>query len=258
MKKILLIGAAVVLVIIIGLVVAAGLFMDTAVKRGIETVGPKLTKVSIKLDGVALSLMSGSGKIKGLDVGNPEGFKTPSAIKVGTATLGVQPRSLFADKVIINTINVEAPEVTFETDLRGNNLSKILANLDETMGGGKQADQEAQDPKAARKLQVNEFVITGGKIHVNITALGGQSATVPLPEIRLKDLGTGPEGITAAALTKQVLEVVLKNAVQAAGSAVTDLGKGAASQISGQVQSLSTGGVQRVTEGLGGLLKKKK
>src|SRR5512133_2494882 len=144
MKKIIIVAAvAVVAVVVIGLLVVS-FSLDGLVKRGVETVGPRITKVDVKLDAVNLSPFSGSGKIKGLLVGNPEGYKTPSAIKVGSATLGVQPRSLFADKVIINTINVEAPEVTFETDLRGNNLSKILANLDETMGGGKQADQEAQ------------------------------------------------------------------------------------------------------------------
>ena len=107
------------------------LFLDGAIKRGIETVGPRLAKVEIKLDSVSLSLLSGSGEIKRLLVGNPEGYKTPSAIAVGDASLSLQPGTVFSDKVIIKSIHVQAPEITFETELnmKNNNLNKILANL---------------------------------------------------------------------------------------------------------------------------------
>src|SRR5439155_11459191 len=125
---------ALVLVVLLG-ALAVRLFLDAAIKRGAETIGPKLTQTDVKLDAVSLSLLSGSGKIKGLVVGNPEGFKTPSAITVGTASLAVKPASLLSDKVLIQSINVQGPEITFETDLRANNLSKIRANL-EAAGGG--------------------------------------------------------------------------------------------------------------------------
>src|SRR6476646_7889774 len=108
-KHIIRLLIAFVVLVILG-VLAMSLFLDKGIKRGIETVGPMLTKVDIKLDSVSLSILSGSGKLKGLVVGNPEGFKTPSAIQVGNASLALQPGSIFSDKVIIKTINVEAPE----------------------------------------------------------------------------------------------------------------------------------------------------
>jgi hypothetical protein len=81
MKK-LLVRIAIGLVVLIVLV-ALGIhfFLDSAVKKGVETLGPKMTKVDVKLDSVSISLLSGSGKIKGLVVGNPEGYKTPHAIR---------------------------------------------------------------------------------------------------------------------------------------------------------------------------------
>src|SRR6266446_251191 len=145
MKKIvvrLLIALAV--LVLLG-VVAAHLFLDGAIKRGVETIGSKLTKVDVKLDAVSLSFLSGSGKIKGLMVGNPEGFKMPSAINVGLASLALKPGALLSDKVLIQSINVQAPEITFETDLRANNLSKILANLEAATGSG---EKQPTQPKA--------------------------------------------------------------------------------------------------------------
>jgi uncharacterized protein involved in outer membrane biogenesis len=255
MKKLLVRFLIAFLVLVVLGVIAIGLFLDTAVKRGVETVGPMLTKVEVKLDSVSLSLLSGSGKLKGLFVGNPSGYKSPSAIQVGTASLALRPSSILSPKIVIRSINVRAPEITFETDLKGNNLSKILANLESAAGGGNSTNTVA-DSKAARKLQVDDFLITGGKIHVSVTVLGGQSATVPLPEIHLTALGQGPDGITVAELTKVVLEAIEKEALQASTSAIADLSKEAAGLTKG-LGTGATGAVDKVTNGLGGLLKKK-
>jgi uncharacterized protein involved in outer membrane biogenesis len=259
MKKLLVrILIAFLILVILG-VLAVGLFLDAAVKRGIETVGPMVTKVEIKLDAVSLSLLSGSGKVKGLVVGNPEGFKTPSAIQVGLASLALQPSSIFSDKVVIKSVNVQAPEITFETDLKQNNLSKIVANLQAATGGSGQATKPAEpskEAKAGKKLQVDDFLISGGKIHVSVTALGSQSTTVPLPEIHLTDLGKGPDGITAAELANRVLSAIEKEAVKASGSAVASLTKDAANLTKG-LGTNAAGTIDSVTKGIGGLLKKK-
>ena len=157
-------------------------------------------------------------------VGNPSGFKTPSAIQVGSASLSLQPGSIFSDKVIIRSIRLQDPEITFETDLKGNNLSKLLSNVEAATGGSEQANSEASS-KAQKKLEVDDFLITGAKVQVTLTALGGKSATVPLPEIHLTGLGQGPDGITAAELTKLVLQEIEKNALQVSSSARCRLGE---------------------------------
>jgi hypothetical protein len=77
-------------------------------------------------------LLAGSGKLTGLFVGNPEGFKARSAIMMSNATLSVNTGSMFSDKVLINFVTIQAIEVSYETSLTGNNLSKILSNLQES------------------------------------------------------------------------------------------------------------------------------
>jgi uncharacterized protein involved in outer membrane biogenesis len=256
MKKLLLrILIALVVLLILG-VLAVSLFVNGAVKRGIETIGPMLAKVEVKLDSVSLSLLSGSGKIKGLLIGNPEGFKAPSAIQVGNASLALQPGSIFGDKVIIKSVLVQAPEITFETDLKANNLSKILANLQ--AGTGSSDNTSTKTPaqsKSGRKLQVDDFLISGGKIHVSLTALGGKSATVALPEVHLTNLGKGPDGITAAELATRVIQAIEKEAAQASSGVVSDL----AEEASGLTKDLNktAAGADKLGQGIGGLFKKK-
>ncbi|MEJ0090760.1 MAG: hypothetical protein WDM80_13580 [Limisphaerales bacterium] len=114
--------------IVVGIFVLAS-SLDGIVKKGIETFGPQIAKVTVKLESVHIVLFTGSAKVKGLVVGNPEGYKAPQAISVGLAEVGINPFSILSDKIVVRTMHVIDPEITFEGGLSGNNLSKIIDNL---------------------------------------------------------------------------------------------------------------------------------
>lgn len=259
MKKLLIRGLIVVVILIVVGILAVGLFLDGAIKKGVETVGPKIVKVDIKLDDVSLSILSGSGSVKGLVVGNPEGYKTPQAIVVGHARLALSPGSLLSDKIVVKSVKVDAAEVTFEGGLGGNNLSKILDNVNAATGGGQSAEPTAsKDEKPAKKLQVDEFLITGAKVNVSLTGMGGKSVTVPLPDIQLTNLGQGEDGITSAELTKIVLKEVVDAAVKVATSdAVKDMTKGLTDAV-GETGKAATDAAGKATKSVTDLFKKKK
>ena len=252
MKKILIRILIVLVILAVLAVVAVGFFLDGAIKKGVETIGPQLTKVDIKLDSVSLSILSGSGKIKGLVVGNPEGFKTPNAIKVGTASVSVAPGSVLSDKIVIKSIHVEAPEITYEGGLLGgDNLHKILDNVTAAAGGGSTSTNASGKP--AKKLQVDDFLITGAKVNVSLKGTGGFAAPIPLPEIHFSNLGQGPEGITVAELTKKILSALTADVAKAAVKVVSDVGKGTV-DAAGKTATESVG---KATKGVTDLFKKK-
>jgi len=256
MKKILIVGLVVVVVLIVVAVIGVTFFLDGAIKRGVETIGPKIVKVDIKLDSVSLSILSGSGSVKGLVVGNPEGYKTPQAINVGHASLAVSPGSLLSDKIVVKSVKVDAAEVTFEGGLGGNNLSKILDNVNAAVGG-QGAEPAAKDEKPAKKLQVDDFLITGAKVNVTLTGMGGKSVSVPLPEIHLTNLGQSEDGITSAELTKIVLKEVIDAAVKVATSdAVKDMTKGL-TDAAGEAGKTATDAAGKATKSVTDLFKKK-
>ena len=82
--------------------------LNSIVKKGVETVGPKLTKVDVRLGSAKLSPFSGSGQLTKLFVGNPEGYKTPSAIQVGDVKMGVEVGSLFSNTLAVDEVNIQA------------------------------------------------------------------------------------------------------------------------------------------------------
>jgi hypothetical protein len=243
-------------VLVIGVAVFAFFFLNSTVKKGVETFGPKIAGVEVKLDGANLSVFSGSGALRGLFVGNPAGFKTAYAIKMGEVSVRLQPRSIFSDKIVIESVHVLAPEITFEGSLKGSNLSKIQENIDnftKELGGSETQAKEA----GTRKLQVNEFVMSGGKISLSATLLGGKALTVPLPEIRLKDLGTGPKGITPGEVVSKVFGALFQSVTRAVGEALARIDKTVVSAAE-KVGEGASKGVEKVTKGVTDLFKKKK
>lgn len=258
MKKwILRIGLGGLALIVVALV-ASIYFLGAIVKKGVETVGPQITRTELKLDGATLSLVSGSGKLTGLFVGNPQGFKTESAIRVGSIGVGVAPGSVFSQKVHVRQVEIRAPEITFEGGLKGNNLNKLLDNVQESTGGGKTAAAPPADKASSKRVQVDDLRISGGRIHLSVDAgpLGGKSATVPLPEIHLTQLGAGPDGITAADLAARVLKEILQAAIPAAEKALVDLGKGATGVVKDAGKG-ATENLEKATKGIGDIFKKK-
>jgi hypothetical protein len=259
MKKLLLSVAIGLVVLIVAVALVVGLFLGSIVKKGMEAVGPKITQVSIKVDAVNLSLLNGSARIKGLVVGNPDGYKTPQAISVGSAAVDVNPFSVLSDKIVVHSMRVEAPEITFEGSLGGNNLSKIMDNMNAISKNGKPASTNAATAKPAgesgRKIEVDDFLIAGAIVHVSLTGIGGREMTLPLPDIHLTDLGKGGAGITAADLTKRVLGAITTATIKAVGTATADLGKGVGNLGKDAGKTVDQD-LNKITKGIGGLLKK--
>lgn len=264
-KKLILIGGVLATIALIAAVFGF-IFLGSIVKAGVESVGPMVTKVPVKLGGATLSVFSGSGKLNNFELGNPEGFKAANAMKVGSVAVAISPGSIFSDKVVVRSINVQAPEITYEQALNGNNLSKILANV-QSVAGGTGTNQPAQPAGSGKKLQVDEFVVSGGRITVAATALGGKGATLPLPEVRLSQLGQGAEGITPAELIEKALAAVTAATVKAVAEGAgelakqgLDLGKqagGAALDAAKDSTGKAGDAAKRIGSGLGDLLKKK-
>lgn len=263
-KKILLVLVLLVIVLFIATAAVSFIFLDNIVKTGVEKVAPTITKTTVTLDGVHISLLTGSASFKGLVVGNPEGYKSSSAISVGKATVSVVPGSIFGSKIVVHSIEVDAPEVTFEGNPFGaNNLTKIKDNASSgAEAANKTAAQTPSGTKtqgAARKMEVDEFKITNVKVHALLTGvpgMEGKTLTLSIPNIELSQLGTGPDGITAAELTQQVLSQISEKSIEAIGSEVKNLGGSILKGATSGTNNIFNDGGKGLKKGLNGLFGK--
>jgi len=235
-------------VVLIALVLVVVFFsLNSIVKKGVETLGPEMTRVDVRLGSADISPFSGGGRLSKLFVGNPEGFKTPSAIQMGDIKVGVKVSSVLKDVIVINEINIQAPEITLEGGLSGNNLSKILDNVSGADEKQKAAPA-ATGAKKEKKFCVKELVIDGGKINLSLdmSILGGKSATIPLPSIHLQNIGTEDNGVTAAELVKDIMKPLLDGVLDAAKKEIASGGKG--------LENLGKGGVNDAKKAVGGVI----
>jgi uncharacterized protein involved in outer membrane biogenesis len=247
LKKIFWGGVITFVVLVAAAILVISAFLGDIVKRGVERVGPQITKVSIKLDAVQLSPWNGSASVRGLVVGNPEGYQTPQAISAGTIAVDLKPLSVFSDKIVLRSLHMESPEITFEGGLGGNNLSKIMDNVNAAAHTAAQTDNSVStsttaQAKPSKKLEVDDILITGARVHVSLTNLGGKESTLSLPPIHLTDLGKNEDGITATELTRSVLDALVTTTIKAVAQAGVD-------------KSISRG-ANKITRELGNLLGK--
>lgn len=275
MRKKILLGVVVLIgLLVIGLL-GAFFYLGPLVKKGVETVGAMVTRVEVRLDSARVGLLSGHGALKGLVVGNPPGYRSDAAFKLGEISVAVELRSVFRDKLHLKSVAILAPEITLEGGLKENNLTKIMANVQAFSGPG--ATNQTEPAASQKKLQLDSLVIRGAKVRADLNVPGLPALNLTLPDIELANLGQGPEGITAGELTRQLLSVITtktlaavtesvaragKVVLEGAADAATDAARAAAGTASKAISDAAGkeagDAANKALQGVGDLFKKKK
>ncbi len=238
--KIVLALVAVAIVLVVVGVTMLYLSLGKVVKTGVETFGSQALQAPVTVTNITFSAFTGKAEIEGLVVGNPQGFKTDSAFKLGVTRVVVDPKSIMTDTIVIREILIEAPEVTYETDLKGSNITRLKENIEAFTGTGatepgdepaeEPADKPAEEPNAedgkpGKKVVIESFKIADGQIRLSATVLGGAALPVPLPEVHLTDIGKDSGGTSIGEAVSEIFGSVtgtITGAVKAGGALIGD------------------------------------
>jgi uncharacterized protein involved in outer membrane biogenesis len=226
---------SVLVLLLLGAVLVVHLWLDAWIKSTVEHIGPIVTGTTVTLDAIRTSLLFGTVELRGLAIGNPPGFRAPHAFKVGSLRVRVSWLSLAAPVLVVEEIVIDAPEVTIEGLHPNDNLSRLQHNVRTFSEKGMPKPAAAGKPAEPRNVQLREFVMKDGKASVqfSVTGVGGQSLSVGIPDLHLKDIGQGggvPPEKLAAALTDAVVNAItgsvgsqLKQAGRKVEQAATDI-----------------------------------
>lgn len=262
-----IVGIVVIAVVAVFIYVYSNL--DSIVKDAVEKYGPRYTGVSVKLAKVELSPESGEGKLSGLIVGNPPGYKTDSAFKLGSIEMKVDLASLTSDTIVIKSIVIDGPDVTYEFGEGGSNIDVIKNNVQKAAGGSGSgagtpaAAESKEDEGEGKKMVIDSLVISNGHVAVSHPLLQGKKIGAGLPTIRLKDIGKNKkEGATPAEVVAKVMDALDKQISVAVGSTnVQDMLKGLGKGAEGAIKGLQGGAegasktINDATKGAGDALK---
>ncbi len=273
MKRWLLIGGGlvggliVVIAIVLFFVVSS---LDSIIKAAVEKYGSEVTQVEVRLDKVKVSITSGEGTLRGLTVGNPEGFKTDRAFSLGEISVALDVGTATQNPVVIKEIVISAPEVTYELRSGGSNIDVILRNVNAYAGTGKgKAKEKAPskgDDQEGRKLIIQHLYVKKGKVNVSATILKGEKLSAALPDIHLKDIGKQKGGADPSEVVEKVVRAISQSAGKAVGALNLDKMVGSAKEavagMKGQLEG-AKGAVtsaqeaaEKGTKSVGGALKK--
>lgn len=207
-KKILTIALLVLVVLIIILVVAFNLYADKAFRWGVEKAGTSALKVPVTLGKASLSLLGGSLGLQNFTIANPPEYKNKLFLDLKNASFKVKTSSLLSNVIEIPEIKLNGVNVVLEQkDIRSNNIQDILNNI----SSGEKAPTPAEKTQQAggKKLHINNLEITGVVVQVKLLPLPGKADTIPLPlpPIRMKDLGNDGTMTTGTLLKKIIVAI---------------------------------------------------
>lgn len=238
--------------------------LGNVVKTAVETMGPRMTGGAVTLQTAVIRPFAGKINLEELTVSNPEGFNTPSAIKLRQLVVNLEITSVMSDTIHIREIVIDGPQITLEQPLTGkSNFKTILDNIEKAMPPTDptkpKPDNKGKDVPEAKKVIIDSLVIRNGRINLSTPLMQGVAAPIPLPTITLKDVGKEREvGITESVAI--IINAILNGAFSAATSTVGALGDGAKlvgdEALKGAIKAIgiagetATGGANATAEGL--------
>ncbi len=270
MKKIFIAGGVVV-VIIVAVIFFTLSNLGPIVKKTVNTVGPKVTKTDVTVADVSVSLFGGEATIKDFFLGNPKGFKSDQAMRVGSVSVDIDEKTITQNPIVINKIEIIAPQITYEKIAGTDNFQALLKNVQGSAKSEKKAQSKsASDDAQGKKIVINNVIIKDGEVNLTMAALGGKEITAPLPDIHLKDIGKQKQGATPAEAFEQIfaslyssisadsVTQIFNDGLKQLGG-LKDIGAAGLEAGSKEVEKVLDGSgidVKSATEGLKGLFKK--
>lgn len=198
------------------LTVVVSWWLGPVVRRAGETFGPQLLGVPVQIEHVDVKTWRGRAVLRGVAIGNPEGFETPQMFELGELRIVLSLTTLLTDTVHIHELSIRDPRVTYELRGRQSNIGVLLDGLEKSAG-------EAEETPA-RKIIVDRFLFEGGRLGFSTILTGGRAVTVPLPTIELQDLGKRSGGLAgvelALQITRSIATSIASGVVEASGQLV--------------------------------------
>lgn len=232
------------------LLVVAYFLINTLVAKGVEKGATYALGAPTTVSGAQVNLLAGKVTLIGLDIGNPTDLPPGDFVTCKTAGVQVGLGSLMSDTVTVDEITIDGLVMTVQREGAGTNLQKILDNL--------KAKQSTSDSGEQRRYRIKHILIKGASTRFVLGLTDKPDLTLNLPDIEIKDLGTGENNAVKMSLV--LLEVIgrmseqavlqsagklpadfsqsLNNTVQGAQKTMDDLRKGAGKALDDVLKSL--------------------
>ena len=193
------------------------------VARGVaNSIVPSKTGCGFTLEELSINPFSGKVFLRECHLKNPEGYRKDEAFSVSTVVVDVAVSSLLSDEIHVETIEIRGLYASYLSDAKGvNNFDRIIAASSGTEPGAEAAEEKpaeaaaADDGAGGPKVVIDHFELTDSEVSYGIVR-GTPPITLPLPSVKLDDIGKEKEGGISLA---EAGDVIWQACLKVAGSA---------------------------------------
>ena len=199
----------VLLLVVVGLGVYLVMNSGSLIKTAVETYGPKYLGVDVRLGSADISLTEGTGELRGLVIGNPDGFDGPHAFSLGAIKLGLDPLGQSETLIRLRTIEIDAADLAMIARGTDTNLQALMDNLSSDGAAAPAEEPAGSEPK----IIIENFTFTNARTSLSSDVLGNKA--VDIPDIRLTGIGEKSQGVTIREALQQLLEPIVRASTEA-------------------------------------------
>lgn len=205
-------ATVVIVLVLVGLATAVALRygagrLDGAVVSAIERHGRALTGTSVDVDGVDLALSAGRVDLAGVIVGNPRGYDTDYAVRIGSAAVELDIGSLTGAVPVIEELILDGALINAEQRGAASNLTDIQQHATASSG-----EAPAGEPD---RIIVERFRVRDARVLLTSEHLSGPEE-LALRDIVVENIGSSTGGATYAEAAEAMLLPILTAARSAA------------------------------------------
>ena len=254
----LIIKLVVIIVLVLIILIAGGiLFIDHIVKIGIEKGVPAVLgdDIAASVNHLHIEPFNARVEVGDLIIGNPEGFSTEYAFKLGEVVADIDLGTVTKDKIHIEHLRLKDIDVIFEQPLKSrSNLKEILSRLEKKEKEEKEKPKEEKKEKKESKektFQIDKLEIENVGVTLKVSI--GPKLPAHFSITPIENLGVEGDGITATDLAYVILGAIIEetfkldavsDVLSAAGEAIT----GAVSNVTGAAKETASNAVNNVSD----------
>ncbi len=206
----------IVVVVVIGLAIV-WFNLNGIVRRTVETQASSSLDLKTTLGGAAVSIFGGKVSLIDLKVGSPPGYQAPQMLALGEAGVKVNLSELRGEPVHVKTVSIDRPRVVIEASGTKLNFQALMDRPSQPPPPDKSG--EAKEPM---KLIIDELTVSGAQVALRpgLKGIAGvkDEYTLSLPDVVLKNVGTGEGNQNGVAIKEVVVQLFTALAAKAAES----------------------------------------
>lgn len=183
---------------------------------------PKFTGTGFAIERFYVNPWSGTVRVNGVRLANPDGFGSAPALSVRSFALDVSISELFGNRLHVRELLIDDTFASYYSHKGTNNMDVILANVDKALGSDEPREEAAPEAKQKSEMKfiIDHVRISGTKVKLMKSDM---VPALPIIDIEMRDIGKESGGATFSEVAKAFTDAFVKG-LSAAGEGLGALG----------------------------------